>query len=376
MATSMDVAKLTAQSEPYTARASVKDGMVDGSTSTITGDRSSSLFTDAESEMGKDDFLMLLVTQLRYQDPLNPMENTEFVSQLAQFRSLENSTNIETAIGELNGSFQSTVDAQKYSAQSITNTGAVSLIGKQVRLRQTTVDWYAKAGAVETLRVHLGNAIEATVEITDEDGNVVRTLKASGKDSQNSVNLEWDGVTDEGQNASSGNYNIHIVGEEQNSSLYAFAEDVVSGVRFTEEGAMLKASGKEFSISKVLDVSMEGSGSSVLSSLSPSTAVSLLGKQVRVLQNALSYGQRDGETISVKINAGVNEKVRVDLKDTSGKVVYSTTFTRMAMAKESWYGMDRLFRVIMLMQDCIKSALRVSRLIQMSMVFRMVLLME
>ena len=96
MGLSMDIARLMAASEPYTARASVKDGTVDASSSTVTGDRTGGLFAEAEKEMGKDDFLLLLVTQLRYQDPLNPMENTEFVSQLAQFRSLESSSNIES----------------------------------------------------------------------------------------------------------------------------------------------------------------------------------------------------------------------------------------------------------------------------------------
>lgn len=69
------------------------------------------------SALDKDDFLMLLVTQMKYQDPLEPESNTEYVAQLAQFSSLEQMQNLNS---------------------TATNTSAYTLVGKQVRIRETS----------------------------------------------------------------------------------------------------------------------------------------------------------------------------------------------------------------------------------------------
>ncbi len=72
--------------------------------------------------LGKDDFLRLFTSQLRYQDPLKPLESTEFTSQMAQFSSLEQLFNLNSGIERLIA-FQ----------QSLNNGFATSLIGKSVR---------------------------------------------------------------------------------------------------------------------------------------------------------------------------------------------------------------------------------------------------
>lgn len=74
--------------------------------------------TKGNSTLGKDDFLKLLVTQLKYQDPLKPMEDREFIAQSAQFTALEQMTNLNQNMGMF------------LRMQAISNTA--SLIGKDV----------------------------------------------------------------------------------------------------------------------------------------------------------------------------------------------------------------------------------------------------
>lgn len=63
-----------------------------------TNDTNNTQSTNKESSLGKDDFLKLLITQLQNQDPLSPTNDTEFIAQMAQFSSLEQMQNINTAM--------------------------------------------------------------------------------------------------------------------------------------------------------------------------------------------------------------------------------------------------------------------------------------
>ena len=93
--------------------------------------------------LGRDDFLKLLVTQLSYQDPTAPMEDKEFIAQMAQFSSLEQMTNMASDFSKL--------------AEIITGSEANSAIGKSVEIMegdntvQGTVKAVTRGGAPQIL---------------------------------------------------------------------------------------------------------------------------------------------------------------------------------------------------------------------------------
>lgn len=92
---------------------------VDG-TSGVTG-YGATQATKGNSTLGKDEFLKLLITELRFQDPLNPMSDREFISQMAEFSALEQMTNLNQAaqVQQATSFIGHTVLAQQYTADGL-----------------------------------------------------------------------------------------------------------------------------------------------------------------------------------------------------------------------------------------------------------------
>ena len=310
--------------EQYKIFASINDGVLDPASSTILGDKGfSNLYNAPKKELGKMDFLKLLVTQLQYQDPMEPMDSTDFVSQLAQFSSLEGTSNIEQAISSLDQSYKNSLDMQSFSAISMTNASAVSLIGKEIRIAQATVKCTGIPGEDATVRVHLGNNDSATVKIMDANGEIIRTIAAGDKDAENSALLSWDGKNDDGEQVQAGTYYLYIEGQETDSSLYCFVEDVVQGVRYTAEGPLIKIGGKELPIGNILDISMSQSNNSNDSNFGITNVLSLLGKNVKYRKPELTYTPADNQHVDVNVNLGGFKTATVQVKDIYGKVVHT-----------------------------------------------------
>ena len=143
--------------------------------------------------LGKDDFLQMLVTQLKFQDPLNPMDNTAFVAQLAEFSALEQMQNV-------NSTLQSTMMLN----QSLNNTLITELIGKSVRALGDGL-YLPSSGEVDLKYSLSQDAADVKIQILSREGVAVRTLELGAQSSGEQV-IRWDGKDATGTPLDSGVY--------------------------------------------------------------------------------------------------------------------------------------------------------------------------
>lgn len=155
------------------------------------------------STLDKDSFMLLLVTQFKYQDPLNPMDDKEFIAQMAQFSSLEQMMNLNT-------SMESVVEAT--NNQQMIN--ATSYIGKQVTVSGNNIGKVTDADGkttVSAFRYAFGdNVVKGTLSVKDASGNTVYTEDLAGKQAGTTFDFAWNGLTGAGTPAPDGVYIVSL----------------------------------------------------------------------------------------------------------------------------------------------------------------------
>ena len=171
------------------------------------------------SEMGRDEFLQLLVAQLRNQDPTSPQDGHEFAAQLAQFSSVEQLTNIGSTLSSQSGQLTALAQALEgvQSGQSalaerlsgrIDLHAASSLIGQSVEVASGAVEWTGTGSVPVAVRL-AADVREVEVTIRDAGGAVVRTLKTGGLGAGDH-DVAWDGTLADGSAAPAGAYTASV----------------------------------------------------------------------------------------------------------------------------------------------------------------------
>lgn len=209
----------------------------------------SSRAPEAGNALGRDDFMRLLMTQMQAQDPLEPMDNTQFTAQLAQFSSLEN---LEAMTGAMNN--------MAVSQASNTSALMVSFIGKTVDVTRPEI--VVEGGAAGPIGFELTqDAASVEVTIVDESGKVVRRIEA-GQLGEGANEMAWDGLDDDGNPVADGTYTARVeakddAGETVEASMRMGR--TVTGVTFNGGVPMLMLEGDSVvSLGEVVEVSEGG----------------------------------------------------------------------------------------------------------------------
>jgi flagellar basal-body rod modification protein FlgD len=152
--------------------------------------------------MGQEAFLKLLVAQLQNQDPLNPQENHEFVAQLAQFSTLEQSVGINERLDQL-----------ALQNQGMQNSQIVGLVGKEATVKGDIVTLSGQGAIVPVSFTLDAAAEEATVVIRDAGGRNVRTIPVSAR-AAGTVTVMWNGQSDSGNPQPAGPYQVSVTAKD------------------------------------------------------------------------------------------------------------------------------------------------------------------
>ncbi len=173
------------------------------------------MLTGSQKNLGKNEFIKLLLAQMKNQDPLNPQDNSAYVAQLAQFSSLEQSIGMNDRLDQL---------GVQMRGQS--NSDSIGIVGKSATVKgsMVTIDG---TGMATPISFNLAGATEkTTVKIQDQSGAVVKTIEL-GKRAGGFTRINWDTKNMAGNLQPAGTYKITVnaanaggspVGVEQQST--------------------------------------------------------------------------------------------------------------------------------------------------------------
>lgn len=214
----------------------------------ISGFDDSRLFAPPPAEakrdqLGQEDFLTLMISQFRNQDPFEPMDNGDFLGQLAQFGTVNGIEQLNSAFSGLSSSIQSEQVLQ-----------AANLVGRSV-LAQAESSYLAEGGTVSGSVVLPSSASSVQVEITDAGGQPVRRLDI-GSHEAGLAEFGWDGRDDSGELLPAGHYTVTARATHGTSveSVETYMQATIESVNLGQYGQGMTlnvAGGHELSVNQI-----------------------------------------------------------------------------------------------------------------------------
>ncbi len=200
---------------------------------------------EIDQSLGKDDFMNLLIAQISNQNPLEPMDDKEFIAQLAQFSSLEQMQNIATGMEML-----------ALTQAASTNSQMVNLIGKRIVVEGK--DFTMKNNDYIRLRYDISNEEDTKnlkIVIKDSNNYLVRTIDLDDANVGENF-FEFDCKDESGNTLENGNYHYEIINvdNEAPSGLKTYSNLLIDAVRFDGSTIILKSGLTELSIDNIIEV--------------------------------------------------------------------------------------------------------------------------
>lgn len=197
-------------------------------------------------KLGKDEFLQLLTAQLKYQDPMNPLDGHQMAADLAQFSGLEQLLNVNEQL-----------EAQTANAQvilsAINNSVALGTIGKTVVAASDQIILADDgSGTIDgTVTVDVVEEGPGTLEILDAAGNVVGSRPLGFLSARNELSLN---VGTAAAGLAAGTYTVRITTTDAKGAAApqrTYYTGIVDGLSYSPQGAVLTSNGVEVSIGMI-----------------------------------------------------------------------------------------------------------------------------
>jgi len=171
-------------------------------------------------DLGKQEFLKLLVTQLNNQNPLDVQQNSEFVAQLTQFASLESLDGLNSKISLMLG-----------NKQTENQLNAANLIGKNVSFASNKINLNGQNQINGTVKA---NVAQVNLKILNQKNEVVRQITLD-KTNDYDFNFSFDGLDDNGNKLNTGTYTLST--DNENAAIYLTSK--VNNVELNASGAIV-----------------------------------------------------------------------------------------------------------------------------------------
>ncbi|MCK4864725.1 MAG: flagellar hook assembly protein FlgD [Gammaproteobacteria bacterium] len=178
-----------------------------------------------EQKLGQEDFIKLMTTQMNHQDPMKPMENGDFLSDMAQFSTV-------SGLKEIKDSFNSLANSLK-SSQALQ---ASSMVGRKV-LIPGSMSTFSEGTPMKAAVELDTNVSNLKVGIMNDKGALVKEIDLGSK-AAGVVHFSWDGMLSADKKAMSGNYSIRAIGmvDGKSESLNTLISDTVQSVSLGTAG--------------------------------------------------------------------------------------------------------------------------------------------